>query len=158
MALKYDITAQTRGEARPSLLFPASQCHDCFRTPFCEIFLIPRAQFDRLPVETRPHTLLKSETCSHFISLMFGHLPKTSSTWGSDPLLPDASRVSIWTFLLDVERSSSCIFVASFMVVVNTRNITATSLSFNSTARCKYGNPELCQLPGFGRVKLDYPL
>ena len=140
------------------LLSPTSQCRGCFRRPFCEISLIFRAKFERLPVQTRPHTLLKSATYSRFISLMFEHPPKTSLTWGSDPLLFGAFRVSIWTVSLGVGRSLSCIFVASFTVVVNTRNTTVTFLSFNSRAPFKYWNPELCQLPGFGRVKLGYPL
>ena len=132
-ALKY--TAADLREARP-LLFPTSQCRGYFRTPFCETFLMFHAKFECVPVQTRSHALLKSKTCqcTHFISLMFGHLPKTSLTWGSDPLLLDASQVSIWTFSLGIGRSSSCIFVASFMMVVNTRNITVTSLSFNSEA------------------------
>jgi len=151
-ALKYNIAAQT------PLLCPTSQCRGCFCTPFREIFLIFRAKLECLPVQTRSHALLKSGTCSHFVSLMFGHLPKTSLTWGSDLLLLDASQVSIWTFSLDVDRSSSCIFVASFTVVVTTRNTTVTFLSFNSTAQYKHGNPGLCRLPGIGCVELDCPL
>ena len=143
---------------RRPLLFPASPCRGCFRTPFREIFLIFSAKTECLSVQTRSRTLLKSDTCSRFISLMFGHLPNTSLTWDSALFLLDASRASIWTFLLDIDRFSSCIFVASFTAVVNTRNTTVTFLPFNSGAQFKYGNPELCQLSGFGCVKLDHPL
>jgi len=137
--------------------FPTSQCRGgCFPTPFCKISLVFRAKSERLPVHTHPHPLPKAQPCFPFVSLMSGHPLNTSSIWGSGLLLLDAYQVSTWASSLGIDRSSNRIFVASFTMVVNTRIITVTFLSFSSRAQFKYGSPESCQLPGFGCVKLDY--
>ena len=151
------LKAQTEGEPTSISCFPTSQCRgSCFPTPFCEIFLVYRAKFECLPVHIHPRPLPKAQTCFPFVSLMSGHPLNTSSIWGSGLFLLDECQGSTWTSSLGIDRSSNRIFIASFTMVVNTRNITVTFLSFSSWLQSKYGNPKSCQLLGFGCAKLDY--
>ncbi|KAH9982845.1 hypothetical protein BGW80DRAFT_1265254 [Lactifluus volemus] len=113
-------------------------------------------KFKNSPNYIRPYWFLKFELNPnprfYSTSLMSSHPFNTSSAWGSNQLLHDTYRVSLWSSLLGTNRSSNPTIIASFAEAATSNpSIIATCLSSSSKEQFKSGHLRLCQafVPGY---------